>query len=85
MHTRRADHPALLAAFFVVLPLQYVIVGTRHFDLFTVFIPVYAFIALPILGALGNDPTRFLERISASVYRLPQSGFVSGPLCHRCS
>jgi phosphatidate cytidylyltransferase len=62
MHTRRGDHRALLAAFFVVLPLQYVIVGMKGFDLFTVFIPVYAFIALPILGALGNDPTRFLER-----------------------
>ncbi len=62
MHTRRGDHRALLAAFFLVLPLQYVIVGARAFDLFTVFIPVYAFIALPILGALGNDPTRFLER-----------------------
>jgi phosphatidate cytidylyltransferase len=62
MHTRRGDHRALLAAFFVVLPVQYVIVGVRGFDLFTVFIPVYAFIALPILGALGNDPKRFLER-----------------------
>lgn len=61
-HTRRGDHRALLAAFFVVLPLQYVLVATRLFDLFTVFIPVYAFAVLPILAALGNDPTRFLER-----------------------
>jgi phosphatidate cytidylyltransferase len=61
-HTRRADHRALLAAFFVVLPLQYVLVGTRHFDLFTVFIPVYVFFAIPVLSALGNDPERFLER-----------------------
>ncbi|MGE5866437.1 MAG: phosphatidate cytidylyltransferase [Rhizobacter sp.] len=61
-HTRRADHRALLAAFFVVLPLQYVLAGGRAFNLFSVFIPVYAFAALPILAALGNDPTRFLER-----------------------
>ena len=61
-HTRRGDHRALLAAFFVVLPAQYFLAGTRHFDLFTVFIPVYAFAALPILAALGNDATRFLER-----------------------
>ena len=64
-HTRRGDHRALLAAFFVVLPLQYVLLGTRRFDLFTVFIPVYAFAALPILAALGNDATRFLERAAA--------------------
>jgi phosphatidate cytidylyltransferase len=61
-HTRRADHRALLLAFFVVLPLQYGLVGTRHFDLFTVFIPVYVFLAIPVLSALGNDPQRFLER-----------------------
>jgi phosphatidate cytidylyltransferase len=61
-HTRRADHRALLLAFFVVLPLQYLLVGTRHFDLFTVFIPVYVFLAIPVLSALGNDPQRFLER-----------------------
>ncbi|GAA4418525.1 phosphatidate cytidylyltransferase [Acidovorax lacteus] len=60
--TRRGDHRSLVLAFFVVLPLQFVIVGTRHFDLFTVFIPVYVFLALPVASALANDPERFLER-----------------------
>ncbi len=62
MHTRRGDHRSLLLAFFAVLPLQYVIVATREFDLFTVFIPVYVFLAIPVVSALGNDPQRFLER-----------------------
>jgi phosphatidate cytidylyltransferase len=61
-HTRRADHRTLLLAFFLVLPLQFVLAGSRHFDLFTVFIPVYVFFAIPVLSALGNDPQRFLER-----------------------
>ncbi|WP_348753446.1 phosphatidate cytidylyltransferase [uncultured Aquincola sp.] len=61
-HTRRSDHRSLILAFFVVLPLQYLIVGTRHFDLFTVFIPVYVFFALPVVSALAGDPERFLER-----------------------
>jgi len=61
-HTRRGDHRALLAAFFVVTPVQYMLAGGQYFDLFSVFIPVYAFAALPFLAALGNDPTRFLER-----------------------
>ena len=61
-HTVRGDHRSLLLAFFVVLPLQYVIVATEHFDVFTVFIPVYVFFAIPVLSALGNDPKRFLER-----------------------
>ena len=60
--TRRSDHRSLILAFFVVLPLQYVIVGTEHFDLFTVFIPVYVFLAIPVVSALAGDPERFLER-----------------------
>ena len=61
-HTRRSDHRSLILAFFVVLPLQYVTVGTRYFDFFTVFIPVYVFFAIPVLSALAGDPERFLER-----------------------
>ncbi|MDQ6640500.1 MAG: phosphatidate cytidylyltransferase [Pseudomonadota bacterium] len=61
-HTRRADHRALLLAFFIVLPVQYVLVGTREFNAFTVFIPVYVFFAIPVISALANDPFRFLER-----------------------
>jgi phosphatidate cytidylyltransferase len=61
-HTRRGDHRSLLLAFFIVLPLQYVLVGWQLFDLFTVFIPVYVFLAIPVVSALGNDPKRFLER-----------------------
>jgi phosphatidate cytidylyltransferase len=49
-------------AFFVVLPIQFWLVATAHFDLFTVFIPVYVFLAIPVVSALADDPQRFLER-----------------------
>lgn len=62
VHTRRGDHRGLLLAFFVVLPLQFGFVATRAFDLFSVFIPVYVFLALPVVSALAGDPHRFLER-----------------------
>ena len=62
MHTRRADHRTLILAFFVLLPLQYVLVGTRTFDLFSVLIPVYGFLAIPVISAFSDDPQRFLER-----------------------
>ena len=62
VHTRRGDHRSLLLAFFAVLPLQFVFVGTRSFDLFSVFIPVYVFLAIPVVSALAGDPERFLER-----------------------
>ena len=61
-HTRRGDHRGLILAFFVVLPLQYLIVGLQRFDLFSVFIPVYVFLAIPVISALAGDPRRFLER-----------------------
>lgn len=60
--TRRGDHRSLVLAFFVVLPAQYALVWTQHFDLFTVFVPVYVFLAIPVVSALANDPQRFLER-----------------------
>jgi phosphatidate cytidylyltransferase len=62
MQTRRADHRSLMLAFFVVLPVQYLLAGSQSFDLFTVFIPVYVFLAIPALSALAGDPLRFLER-----------------------
>ncbi len=60
--TRRGDHRSLVLAFFAVLPVQFWLVATERFDLFTVFIPVYVFLAIPVVSALADDPHRFLER-----------------------
>ena len=60
--TRRGDHRSLVLAFFGVLPIQFALVIHRNFDLVTVFIPVYVFLAIPVVSALANDPERFLER-----------------------
>ena len=62
LHTRRGDHRSLILAFFVLLPLQYLVVGLREFNLFTVLVPVYAFLAIPVVSALAGDPEDFLER-----------------------
>ena len=62
LKTRRSDHRSLLLAFFVALPLQYLLVGLRAFDLFTVFVPVFVFGAVPVMAALAGDPERFLSR-----------------------
>ena len=60
--TRQGDHHSLVIAFFIVLPVQFALVITRHFDLVTVFIPVYVFLAVPVVGALAGDTRHFLER-----------------------
>lgn len=61
-HTRRGDHHALMWGFFFFLPLQYWLVATHWYGLFSILIPVYAFLLLPISATLGRDAERFLER-----------------------
>ncbi|MDP5359964.1 MAG: phosphatidate cytidylyltransferase, partial [Paracoccaceae bacterium] len=53
-----------------VLPLQYVFVGLGWTGLFTVFIPVYAFLLLPMISALRGDPKRFLVRVAETQWAL---------------
>ena len=60
--TQRGDHAAAAAAFFLVLPLQYLAWWAGFQTLATVLIPVFAFLALPLLGTMGGDTQRFLER-----------------------
>ncbi|WP_455229637.1 phosphatidate cytidylyltransferase [Geopseudomonas aromaticivorans] len=60
--TRGGDYPALVAAFYCVLPVQYLLIASDWYGLFSIFIPVYVFLLLPILASLGGDTTGFLER-----------------------
>jgi phosphatidate cytidylyltransferase len=64
MHTRRSDHWALFAAFFAVLPLQYYLIAINWYGLYSIFIPVYAFLLLPVIASLRGDPLRFMDRIA---------------------
>jgi len=63
-YTRSADYLALAAAFFVVLPAQYILVYIGWYGLYSIFIPVYVFLLLPILEVVAGDTKRFLERTS---------------------
>ena len=61
-YTRRSDHRALLWCFFCFLPLQYYLIVIDWYGLYSILIPVYAFLLLPISASLGGDTSRFLER-----------------------
>ncbi|WFU08090.1 phosphatidate cytidylyltransferase [Rhizobium sp. CB3090] len=63
-NTRRADHWALAAAFFVALPVQYYLLWAEQYGIFSIFIPVYAFLFMPIIAVLRGDTERFLIRIA---------------------
>jgi len=67
---RRADHMALALAFFAVLPLQYIFVWLDWQALYTIFIPVYAFLLLPIVSALRGNTDRFLVRVAETQWAL---------------
>lgn len=60
--TRMADHRALFWVFFVFTPLQYVLVGMEREALYSILIPVYAFLFIPARVAFAGDFKRFLER-----------------------
>jgi phosphatidate cytidylyltransferase len=64
-HTSRRDHWVLLGMFLVVIPIQYWLVATAWYGVFTIFVPVYCFLIMPALTALYGDTERFLERIAA--------------------
>ena len=60
--TKPGDHRALSLAFFVLIPIQYVLIGIHWYALFSIFIPVYAFLLLPALSVQTEDAENFLER-----------------------
>jgi phosphatidate cytidylyltransferase len=83
--TKRGDHRALFWAFFVITPVQYYFVMTGWYGMFSIFIPVYAFLFLPVRSAIAGDCTGFLERaakvqwgLMACVYCLSYAPALTG-------
>mgnify|MGYP001585212376 FL=1 len=62
--TRHADRWALLGMFLAVIPVQYYLIWIDWYGLYSIFIPVYCFLAMPVLMAVRGDTSRFLERVS---------------------
>jgi phosphatidate cytidylyltransferase len=60
--TKIGDHRALSVAFLAMIPIQYLLIATSWYSLFSIFIPVYGFLFLPSLSALAQDTEHFLER-----------------------
>jgi len=60
--TRKGDHRALFWVFFLFTPLHYVLVGLNRYDVFSVFLPVYATLFVLARVAFAGDYKRFLER-----------------------
>ncbi|GKY86278.1 phosphatidate cytidylyltransferase [Sinisalibacter aestuarii] len=67
---RRADHWAMMFSFFIALPLQYLLVYIGSVGLFTIFIPVYTFLFLPVLAVIRGDTSGFLSRVAETQWAL---------------
>lgn len=62
VYRRRSDHNAIAVCFYILLPVQYYFVLTGWYGMFSIFIPVYAFLLLPIIASLSGDTAGFFER-----------------------
>ena len=62
--TRPGDHQALFWVFFLVTPLQFMLVGFNRYEIYSVMIPVYGFLFITARIAMAGDRKRFLERMA---------------------
>lgn len=60
--TRRGDHRTLFWSFFMIMPLQYFLIGIQWYGFFAIMIPVLAFVYVPTRIAIAGDTSHFLER-----------------------
>ena len=62
IYRRRSDYHSMVACFYLLLPVQYYFVFDEWYGMFSIFIPVYGFLLLPIIASLSGQPSHFLER-----------------------
>lgn len=60
----RADTWMLAALFYIALPVQYWAVWTDWYGFFSIFIPVYVFLLMPVLSAVRGETENFLIRVA---------------------
>lgn len=60
--TRVEDHRSIVAAFYLFIPLQYWLIAANWQSLFSILIPVWAFLLLPVLAVLKGETEDFLPR-----------------------
>ena len=62
VYRRRSDYYSMAACFYVLLPVQYYFVFDQWYGMFSVFIPIYGFLLLPIIASMSGNTENFLER-----------------------
>jgi phosphatidate cytidylyltransferase len=80
--TRRGDHRTLFWSFFVIMPLQYCVLGFQLYIVLAIMIPVLACIFIPTSIAIAGDTAHFVERAAKIQFGLMVCGYC---LSHACA
>ncbi len=73
--TRISDHYTVALAFYLILPLQYLFIGLGWYAWFIMFIPIYAYLFLPLMSLFKQDTNNFLARVSTVQWGLMAAVF----------
>ena len=68
--TRRGDHWTLVLGFFVVIPFQYFLIWMEWYGFYSIFIPVYAFLVMPMVAAVRGEVRNFMQRAATTQWGL---------------
>jgi phosphatidate cytidylyltransferase len=68
--TGPGDHRTLFWCFFVVTPVEYLLIWVGWYGLFSILIPVYISLLVAIRTVLAGDTERFLERTATTQWGL---------------
>ncbi|HTB95092.1 MAG TPA: phosphatidate cytidylyltransferase [Candidatus Sulfotelmatobacter sp.] len=80
--TRRGDHRTLFWSFFVIMPLQYCVLGFQLYIVLAIMIPILACIFIPTSIAIAGDTAHFVERAAKIQFGLMVCGYC---LSHACA
>ena len=64
-HLDRSDHFAWAAVIFLVLPAQYVLIAADLPRVYSLFIPVYGLVLVPVISVVTGRTKRFLRRVGS--------------------
>lgn len=72
---KHGDRTTLFICFFIIIPFQYYLIAVEWYGLFSIFIPVYAFLILPAITAVSQDTDHYLNRISETQWGIMVSTY----------
>ena len=73
--THRSDHLTLFWSFFVIMPLQYFLLGMQWIPFFVVVLPFFVFTFIPTSIAIEGDTSHFLERVAKIQFGIMVSAY----------